>query len=66
MARKDRLYRREVSVYLEPWLKQGLVRWAKRENRSLSNLIEDLTKKAYREWAEANNIPIETLDEDEE
>ena len=38
-----------VTAYIDPEVKQGLEEWAKKEQRSLSNLVSVLLTNAYRE-----------------
>lgn len=39
-----------VTVYIDPDVKEGLEEWAKKEQRSLSNLAALLLTNAYREY----------------
>jgi hypothetical protein len=39
-----------VTAYVDPEVKQGLEEWAKKEQRSLSNLAAVLLTNAYREY----------------
>ncbi len=39
-----------VTAYIDPEVKQGLEEWAKKEQRSLSNLAAVLLTNAYREY----------------
>lgn len=39
-----------VTAYVDPQVKEGLEEWAKKEQRSLSNLAAVLLTNAYREY----------------
>ncbi|MEM9447018.1 MAG: hypothetical protein AAGA75_00610 [Cyanobacteria bacterium P01_E01_bin.6] len=39
-----------ITVYVEPEVKEGLARWAKKERRSLSSLAAYLLSKAYQDY----------------